>query len=183
MHFNVSAVWIAVVASAIVVFSADLSPVRASPERFVKSLSHQILVAAKTKNTARFRSLLRRHADIRGIANFALGRYRNKIPKSQRNRYYRLAENDMVNFFARYSGNLKGSAVTVGRVSKSGRLILVETRLNDGSAVSWRLSKNRRYKVRDVQVLGVWLAHLMRTTYTGVLRRDGYQQLFAVLQK
>lgn len=182
MYIKLRGVWISVIAIAFAAVFAGSSPVHASPETFVKSLSLQILSAAKTRNSARFRSLLRRHADIRGIADFALGRYRSKIPAAQRQQYYRLAEDDMVEFFQQYSGSLKGSNVTVGRVSRSGKLIMVETSLNDGTAVSWRLSRSRGYKVRDVQVLGVWLAHLMRTTYTGELRRGGYRQLFAHLK-
>lgn len=183
MHVNARTYCIAFIAAAILSVSAGLSPVRASPETFVKALSKQILAAAKTKNSARFRRLLRRHTDIKGMANFALGRYRSKIPAARRKQFYRLAEDDMVDFFSQYSGSLKGSSVTITRVSKSGKLIFVETRLANGSTVSWRLSRNRGYKVRDVQVLGIWLAHLMRTTYTGELRRGGYRRLFAYLQR
>lgn len=183
MRFNVRSFCIALAATLLLTATAGLSPAEASPETFVKALSKQILAAAKTKNSARFRSLLRRHTDIKGIANFALGRYRSKIPAGQRKQYYRLAENDMVNFFSEYSNGLKGSSITITRVSKSGKLILVETKLGNGSVVSWRLSRKRGYKVRDVQVLGIWLAHLMRTSYTGELRRGGYRRLFAYLRQ
>jgi len=161
-----------------------LSPARASPEAFVTSLSAQILAAAKTRNTAQFHALLRRYADIRGIADFALGRWRSKLPASQRSTYYQLAEQDMVKFFGEYSGSLRGSTVTVLRVTRTGGLIHVETTINGGGGrVSWRLIQAGGYRVRDVQVAGIWLGHLMRSEYGNILRRDGYQKLFAYLRQ
>ena len=80
--------------AAMVSVAALTTPASASPERFVQTLSKQILAAAKTKNSARFRALLRRHADIKGIANFAVGRYRGKIPSAQLAKYYKVVENE-----------------------------------------------------------------------------------------
>lgn len=175
---------VALLAAAAVMVGAALSPASASPESFVKTISQQVLAAAKTNNTSRFRSLLRRHADVRGIANFAVGRYKSKIPAGQLSTYYKLAENDMVKFFGEYASALSGSSVNIERVSKSGSLILVETKIvGTGTQVRWRLVRSGGYKVRDVQVLGIWLAHLMRSSYASILRRDGYKALFAYLRK
>lgn len=172
-----------ILAILLLALSAMASGASASPEAFVQSLSQQVLAAAKTNNTARFRALLRRYADVRGIANFALGRYRRKIPAAQLATYYRLAENDMVKFFGDYSSNLSGNSVTVHRVSKNGNLIHVDTSVDGiGTKVSWRLIRHGGYKVRDVQVLGVWLGHLMRSSYASILRRQGYRALFAHLR-
>lgn len=176
--------FIALVATALISLSSGLSPASASPETFVRTISQQVLAAAKTNNTSKFRALLRQHADIRGIANFALGKYKSKIPAGQRSTYYKLAENDMVKFFGEYSSSLSGNSVTVGRVSKSGSLILVDTKIDGiGTAVSWRLVQAGGYKVRDVQVLGIWLGHLMRSTYASILRRSGYKALFTYLRE
>ena len=175
---------VAIVGAAFIAVFSGITSAQASPEAFVKKISRQVLAAAKTNNTSRFRSLLRQHADIRGIATFALGRYRSKIPAAQLSTYYKLAENDMVKFFGEYSSSLSGSAVSVGRVSKSGSLILVETKIiGTGTTVRWRLVRAGGYKVRDVQVLGIWLAHLMRSSYASILRRSGYRALFAYLQQ
>lgn len=175
--------FIAIVAAAVVTLTSGLSPASASPETFVQTISKQVLAAARTNNTAKFRALLRQHADIRGIANFALGKYKRKVPAAQLSTYYKLAEDDMVKFFGEYSSSLTGNSVTVGRVSTSGKLILVDTKIDGtGTAVSWRLVRSGGYKVRDVQVLGIWLGHLMRSTYASILRRSGYKKLFTYLR-
>lgn len=175
---------IVVFATMLIAISSVWAPVQASPESFVQSLSRQILAAARTNNTGRFRSLLRSHADVRGIADFALGRFKAKLPASQRSKYYRLAENDMVKFFRDYSSSLRGSGVTVKRVRKNGSFITVDTTINGtGNAVTWKLIQRGGYKVRDVQVIGIWLGGLMRTSYGSILRRSGYKALFAYMQK
>lgn len=160
------------------------APAHASPEAFVTSLSAQVLAAAKTNNTAQFRQLLRAHADVRGIADFALGRFKNKLPNNQRARYYQLAENDIVRFFGDYSGSLQGSGVDVKRVVNSGSFIRVDTTITgSNSSVIWKLVQHGGYKVRDVQVAGIWLANLMRSNYSSILRRSGYKALFAHMQR
>ena len=175
---------VAMAAGAFLILASGLTAASASPETFVRTISQQVLAAAKTNDTGKFRTLLRQHADIRGIANFALGKYKRKVPASQLSTYYKLAEDDMVKFFGEYSSSLSGSSVTVGRISKSGRLILVDTKINGtGTSVSWRLIQSGGYKVRDVQVLGIWLGHLMRSTYASILRRSGYKKLFAYLRE
>ena len=161
----------------------------ASPERFVEDVTKQVLAAARSRSSKRFRRLLRRHADVRAMANFALGRYRNRLPKSRRAEYYRLTEKKIVQFFGDYAGSLRGDGIQIRRVKKlSATQYLVQTKLTGpggGTPVSWKISTRKGYKVHDVRVAGVWLGQLMRTTFVGEIRKNNgqFKKLFAYLKE
>ena len=123
------------------------------------------------------------------MANFALGRYRKRLPKSRRAEYYRLTERKIVQFFSEYAGSLRGDGIEIRRVRRLNKTqILVETRLTGrdaGTPVSWKISTRKGYKVHDVRVAGVWLGQLMRTTFVGEIRKNNgqFRKLFAYLKK
>jgi phospholipid transport system substrate-binding protein len=157
-------------------------------EGYVHKLSNSVLHAANSGQKARFRSLMRRHADIRTIGMFSLGQYARKLPAQQRGQYYRLVENWIAKTFISYSRGLNGQKFKVlGSSQRGKRIVLVKSKIvgGGGAAVKWRLTRtNGGYRVSDVNISGVWLSILMKSKFVAKLSRHNgdFNKLFTYLR-
>ena len=147
------------------------------PEAYVDQVGNGVIAAANSGSVDRFRSLLRKNADIASIALFSLGPYRKNLPEAQRAEYYQLVERNISSVFAAHTGKLKGKSLTVSGSRKASDSIIVASRLEEpgGSsiAVLWRVvQRGGGYKIFDVSVDGVWLANTQKTSFTSVLQRN-----------
>jgi phospholipid transport system substrate-binding protein len=147
------------------------------PEAYVNQVGNGVIAAANSGSVDRFRSLLRKNADIASIALFSLGPYRKNLPEAQRAEYYQLVERNISSVFAAHTGKLKGKSLTVSGSRKASDSIIVASRLEEpgGSsiAVLWRVvQRGGGYKIFDVSVDGVWLANTQKTSFTSVLQRN-----------
>jgi ABC-type transporter MlaC component len=153
---------IAMLAASTITASATNCPGAA----IVKNAASAFLGAARNGSSSAFASALARHADIGGVALFALGKYRDELPASRRGEYFRNAHRYMSRFLASHARRFNNaSAVTIE--SCSGGLIATAT--DSGSRMLWRVSGGQ---VQDVRISGVWLALQLRSKFTGIIRRN-----------
>lgn len=170
------------------VSGAPAARASSAAEQFVRNVGNTVLTAANTGSVTRFRSILRRHADLRAIAKFSLGPYARRLPSNKRGEFQRLVESMITKAFASYSGRLRGSRLQVTGSTKPGRYgIVVSTKIIGGSGgqVKWRIVKRgRSFRVIDVNVFGVWLSLQLRSIIVAKLKRTrgNFDAAFAALR-
>lgn len=170
--------------------TANLSASQAasSAERYVGRIGTSVLAAANAGSVGKFRSILRRHADLRVIARFSLGKYARRLPPRQRGEVKKLVESMITKAFATYSDRLRGSSIKVTGSTVSGRHgTVVSTKIVGGSGgeIKWRLAKSGRgFRVIDVSVFGVWLSQRLRSVIVTKLKQRGgnFDAVFASLR-
>lgn len=125
----------------------------------MERVADELIAAQRTGTISSFSNVIRRHADVTEIANFSLGRYRSKLPRSKRSAYYRGVQRFMARYFADNSKRYKvAKAVINPTVTPDGKGVYVDTKvtLKSGTSynVRWRLAKRRgKYRITDVKVL------------------------------
>jgi len=135
--------------------------------RVALNAGKSFLSAAHSRSPAAFSRALRRHAAMRSIAFFALGRYRRKLPRKAYGRFVRLSTRYVSRKLASYADSIRGSAVDVTGCRGN----MVETRLApSGQRVVWRIRGGR---VVDVKIRGVWLSLALRDHYANLIRQAG----------
>jgi len=156
-------------------------------ETYVQRRGNEVIAAANASSASRFQSLMRRHADMRHIGQFALGSYANRLPASRRGEYQRLFEAWLGRKFVKHSRRLTGKSFQV-TTSRGGPVTyIVNGRVLGGGRmpVSFRVRRTGGgYKVRDVNIGGIWLTLTIREAITRHLRRSNgdFNVLFAYLQ-
>ncbi|NNE22661.1 MAG: ABC transporter substrate-binding protein [Rhizobiales bacterium] len=148
--------------------------------RQMEKVANELINAQRTGTIASFSNVIRRHADVPDIANFSLGRYRSKLPKSKRSAYYRGVQRFMARYFARNTKRYRVVKATINpTVTESGEDVFVDTKveLQSGATynVRWRLAKRRGvYKITDVKILVFSLVTQQRALFYKFLsKRDG----------
>ena len=127
--------------------------------RQMEKVADELIKAQRTGTISSFSAIIRRHADVPEIANFSLGRYRSKLPKSKRSAYYRGVQRFMARYFATNSRQYRVAKATINpTVTPNGKHVYVDTKvkLQSGATYNlrWRLAKRRgRYKIVDVKIL------------------------------
>ena len=132
----------------------------------VMNAGNAFIDAAQSGSAGAFSSALGRYTDVRGAALFALGQYRRDLPRGRQREYLSGAQTFMARFLLEYSRPFRSSR---DFVIDSCRGNLVETSFEGRSRMVWRVSGAR---ISDVQVSGVWLALQLRSTFTGIIRRN-----------
>jgi len=138
-----------------------------------------------------FRNVIRKYADMPTIALYGLGRYKSKLKKSRRTRYYRGVQAFMGRYFSNESRRYKIAKTQINsNVVLEGKDVLITTKvlLTSGSNynVVWRLTKRRSgYKITDVKVLGFSMSYLQRGMFTSYIRKkDGnIEELITALNR
>jgi ABC-type transporter MlaC component len=138
-------------------------------EKFVLSAGRAFTVASHRGSPSAFTSAANNFADMRGIALFALGPHRKKLPPGKEGEFVRLTQGFMGRFMSRYASRFNAAGLKV--VSCSGNVINAQA---GGRKLVFRVSKRGSgYILQDVNVSSVWLAGQMRSTFTGVINRNG----------
>jgi hypothetical protein len=137
-----------------------------SGEAIVLSAGKAFTSAANAGSPSAFISAASRHANLRGIAASALGPHRKKMTKAQEAQYYPLAQAFMGKFMARYASRFNASGMKV--TSCKGGTITATTA--SGRKIIFRVGGGR---VQDVNVGSIWLGGQMRSTFVGVINRNG----------
>jgi ABC-type transporter MlaC component len=138
-------------------------------ENFVLSAGRAFTAASRSGSPTAFTSAARNYTDMRSIALFALGPHRKKLPPGKEGEFVRMAQSFMGRFMARYASrfNAAGLAVT----TCSGSVINAQA---GGRKIIFRVAKRGSgYILEDVNISSIWLAGQMRTTFTGVINRNG----------
>ena len=131
----------------------------------VKKAANSFIRAAETGSAAAFSSALARHADVNALALFALGKYRDRLPASRRAEYIANTRRFMSEFLASHADHFQWSGLAV----ESCKGNLIQTSLDRGSDIIWRVSGDR---IQDVRVSGFWLALQLRSKFTGIIERE-----------
>ena len=160
--------------------SQAAAPKKDRAVKFMEKVADQLIKAVRSGKKKNLEILIRRHADLKGIGTYSLGKYAKKLPSRNHPKYHR----GVAKFMARYfMDEAKKYQVTSARVKSPSytelgeRLVETVVKLKDGSEydVIWRLTKhNRKYKIRDIRILGLWLVPYQRDLFSDfVNKRNG----------
>ena len=153
---------------------------------FINNAGNAFMGAARVRSASAFSGVTARYTDLRGISIFALGPHRKLLSKSREAEYLALTRGFIGRFMVRYSGRFSGSGMTIKDCVGSGNTLTVSTRMSNGKKIIFKLHRTKRgFLVRDVNVSSVWLAQQLRSTFVGVINRNGGEinTLFAYLRK
>ncbi|MCA3555548.1 ABC transporter substrate-binding protein [Aestuariivirga sp.] len=138
--------------------------------------------AAAAGSPAAFASAAARYSDLRAISLFALGKYRDDLPKSREAEYLSLTRSFIGETLKEYGQGLSGGITDILDCDSTDSGFTVAVRSASGKKIVFRLAKaGGGYKVKDVNMQGIWLAQQMRTKFTGTISRKGIDGLFAYL--
>lgn len=141
---------------------------------FVNDAGYAIMGAARTGSPKAFTRVAARYTNLTDLALFALGKHRDKLPKSQQAEYVALTRAFIGRFLAQHASRFKSESMKITDCSGSDSKLMVSTRLSGGQRVVFRLYKTRGgYLVRDLSVSSVWLGQQLRSTFVGVINRNG----------
>lgn len=152
---------------------------------FITNVGNAFLGAARRQSASAFSGVALRYTDLHSISMFALGPHRKLVSKAREAEYLTLTRNFIGRFMARYSNRFSGSGLTIKDCVGSKNALTVSTRLSNGKKIVFKLYKTRRgFLVRDVNVSSVWLAQQLRSTFVGIIKRNGgdINALFAYLR-
>ena len=167
----------------------------AGAESYVNEIADKVLQLANNGQKgpalrAKFASLMNRYINLRGIANYALGRYRNKLPASRSSEFYDLVSNYAAALFVYYLEDFQGTGLEIQSTSKRGKYTEIRSaiKLRSGGQeqVRWRLlPAGSGYRITDVNLKGVWLTISMKDRFTKVLNKSkgDFEPLFAELRE
>lgn len=155
-------------------------------QAFVETLSDEALALVKTERPeadqrADFAKLLDTYFDMRGIAQFLVGRYWRSASEAERNAYYEAFRDSIVTTYTRRFGDYSGQEMEVTGSREDGRFILVSSKIvsPDGTGqpvnVDWRVLEQDggTFKVVDVVIEGVSMSVTQRQEYTSVIQNKG----------
>jgi phospholipid transport system substrate-binding protein len=138
-------------------------------ENFVLSAGRAFTVASHRGSPSAFSSAASSYADMRSIALFALGPHRKKLPPSKEGEFVRMAQGFMGRFMSRYASRFDAAGMHI--TSCSGNIVNAQA---GGRKLIFRVAKRGGgYVLQDVNVSSIWLAGQMRSTFTGVINRNG----------
>ncbi len=157
----------------------------------MKRIANALRNAQNVGTRSAFREVIRKYADVPTIALYSLGRYKSKLQKSRRSRYFRGVQAFMGRYFSNESRRYKVAKTQINsNIKQDGKDVLISTKveLTSGSSynVEWRLSKRRTgYKITDIKVLGFSMTFLQRGMFTAYVRKkDGsVEDLITALNK
>lgn len=153
---------------------------------FVINAATAIQNAARAQSPAAFSGVAARYTDLRGIALFALGPHRSQLGKGDEGKYVALTKGFIGRFMAKNSSRVAGSGlkITDCKGSGGGRYV-VTAQMSNGKRFVFRVAGRKGgFRVQDVNVSSVWLAQQLRSSFTGVIRRNNgdIDALYAYLQ-
>ena len=152
---------------------------------FITNAGNAFMGAARVQTAAAFSGATARYTDLRGISMFALGPHRRLLSKSREAEYLNLTRGFIGRFMVKHARRFSGSGMTIKECIASNNAMTVSTRLSNGKKIIFKLHRSKRgFLVRDVNVSSVWLAQQLRSTFVGVINRNGgdINALFAYLR-
>ncbi|MBC8038630.1 MAG: ABC transporter substrate-binding protein [Rhizobiales bacterium] len=161
-------------------------------KNYVARIADEVMALANSGQTgnglrSKFLALLKRYIDLRDVANYALGPYRNKLPAGKKNEFYRAFEIYVAGFFAFYVKDFRGSGLQVISSSTQGKFIVIHSALKPSrEQVRWRLTNaGSGFRVNDVNVKGAWVRIAMQGRITRILKgsKGDFEALFEELRE
>ncbi len=184
--------WLTVVLVTVAFSLNFLGVVQAAGERdpaaetFIRGLGDQAIIilddetSTENEKTEAFSHLVVNNTDIRAIGKFTLGQYRRTLTPAELEDFLDLFKNFTENFYKKRLGEYSGERLNVkGSLVRSAKDVIVMSELRFAFAeepleVNWRLRKqDGQYAIRDLQVVGIWLALEQRSQFTSVIANNG----------
>ena len=145
------------------------------------------------QRTDEFADLVIENADMTAIGYFTLGQYRRTATPAQLDEFMDLFQGFTKNFYSLRLSEYANQTlkVTGSQVINNGKEVIVTSQLIQPAGaptdVNWRLRKNSDgvYKLRDLQVVGVWLALEQRSQFTATIANNNgsFDSLLSVLRE
>jgi ABC-type transporter MlaC component len=166
-----------------------------SAEAFITDVTNDVMRLAGSQLPpkvlrGKFASLLGKHVNMRGIANFALGPFQKQLPAGQRDEFYDLVTDYAAALFAWYAKDFRGDSVEIVSTTTQGKFTTVQSAIKGkglgGEQVNWRLvSGDGGFRVSDVKVKNVWLGIAMKQRFGDVLKKSkgDFGPLFSELRE
>jgi phospholipid transport system substrate-binding protein len=176
-------------------FNTGLAHAAPTPEVFITGVTSEVMRLAGSQLPpkvlrGKFASLLGKHVNMRGIANFALGPFQKQLPSAQRDEFYELVTEYAAALFAWYAKDFQGESVEIVSTSTQGKFTTVQSSIKGkglgGEQVNWRLVESEgSYRVSDVKVKNVWLGIAMKQRFGDVLKKSkgDFGPLFSELRE
>jgi ABC-type transporter MlaC component len=179
----------------VVLPTGSLAQATPAAEAFVANVTGEVMRLAGSELPpkvlrGKFASLLGKHVNMRGIANFALGTFQKQLPAARRDEFYDLVTDYAAALFAWYAKDFRGESVEIVSANTQGKFTTVQSSIKGkglgGEQVNWRLVGNDgSYRVSDVKVKNVWLGIAMKQRFGDVLKKSkgDFGPLFAELKE
>jgi phospholipid transport system substrate-binding protein len=180
-HFAFAIAAAAVVAASSAAGATDLAP-RAA--RFIEARAAEVLAVINgpgslEEKREKVAEILRQAVDVRGVAQFVLGRHWRTATEAQRNEYLALFEQVLVRNLSARFGELAGVTVTVSRnqmVSEDEAVVSTVVSRPNAPAVTldWRVAEvGGSPRIVDLVAEGTSLRITQRSEYGAVVQRSG----------
>ncbi len=152
---------------------------------FVQKLGDKALTSLtakglpKAERARRVRALLEENFDIHTIGRFVLGTHYREATDAQRDEYFKLFENMIVETYTRRFQDYSGQAFKVTGAEPSGdqdTMVSSQIMQNDGPPVDveWRVrNKGGQMKIVDVLVEKISMSVTQRDDFDGVIESGG----------
>jgi ABC-type transporter MlaC component len=164
----------AVIAVLFLAATPCLAAAKCEASGFVKSAGHAYDRAASAGSAAAFATAAARYSDLRSLSFFALGRYRDQLPKSQEAEFLSLTRQFIGETLKDHGSGFRGASLVIIDCKESGGNVVVTARTSGGAKLIFRLARvGGGYTVKDINIKGVWLVQQMRSTFVGTINRTG----------
>jgi phospholipid transport system substrate-binding protein len=146
---------------------------------FMNEIRGPLLRAATSATRSSFRRVIRNYADVAGIALYSLGTYRDGLARSSQTNYYNGVTRYMAYYFSTMATEYRvENAGVVGESWQEGDSYYIDTKiyLENGRTYNarWELIKSgNSYKIKNVRVLGFWLAWFQRQQFQEFISSRG----------
>lgn len=179
---------LALLVAAALLVQAGLARAETDPEAeaFISTVAEEAIgilndqSKGQKERTDAFADLVIANADMTAIGYFTLGQYRRSATPEQLDTFMDLFQSFTKNFYSLRLAEYANQTleVTGSQLVNNGKEVIVTSQLiqpqGSPTAVNWRLRKNAEgdYKLRDLQVVGVWLALEQRSQFTATIANN-----------
>jgi ABC-type transporter MlaC component len=143
---------------------------------FMRQVAKELLAAHRQGTTPAFLRVIQRYADLPEISQYSLGKYSEKLQKTQKSRFHRAVATYMARVLAMGSRDYTISKYEIGdaTIDKDKDVIVTsKVYLVTGQAysVGWHLVwRGGRYKVRDIRII-IWLIPQQKSEFVTFLNK------------
>ena len=197
--------WVRVTTAFLIVaaflFQITTARAEADPEAeaFINAVAEEAIAVLNDKSksqkqrTDEFADIVIDNADMTAIGYFTLGQYRRTATPEELDEFLDLFQGYTKNFYSLRLSEYADQTlkVTGSQLVNNNKEVIVTSQLiqptGSPTDVNWRLRKNSEgaYKLRDLQVVGVWLALEQRSQFTATIANNNgaFKALLDVLRE
>ncbi len=147
--------------------------------RYMREAADDLMQAQRIGTVSSFQKAILSHADVEGIALYALGQYREDLQKAQRPSYFKGVSLFMARYFADSSRQYQVGKAEIGEVTiddSGAALVNTKVTLLTGSTynVVFKVARDGKgYQIADINVLGFSLAYMQRGIFQRFIAKNG----------